>query len=381
MLYSLALVFLLGMLLGKASQKLGLPPLFGMLLAGILLGPSVFDLLSPSLSAVSADLRKVALLIILARAGLNLDVGELRQVGRPAFLMCFLPATCEIVGMILLAPPLLGLSLLESALLGAVIAAVSPAVVVPKMLSLLEKGWGKNHHIPQLVMAGASADDVYVIVLFSVFSDLCATGHFSPLDLLRIPTSIVLGCLAGLLLGQILARFCQKWNLLPVRRLLLAEDLFTGFIGFSGLLAVMAMGVSWRHASPKTSLSLSGQLSLLWSGAEILLFVLVGAQVDVSYAFKAGPMAVLLLLGVLLFRMMGVGLSLLKTPLNKKERLFCALAYTPKATVQAAIGSVPLAMGLPCGELAVLAILITAPLGAFAIDRTFPRLLQSPEEN
>ena len=390
MLFSLALIFLCGMMLGGIFAKLRLPKLLGMLLTGILLGPYALNLLDPSILSISADLRQIALIIILTRAGLNLDLEDLKKVGRPAALMCFLPAVFEITGMLLLAPSLLHVSLLEAAILGTVIAAVSPAVVVPKMLKLMEEGYGTRESIPQLIMAGASVDDVFVIVLFTSFTGLAANGSFSAASLLRIPTSIVLGAAGGALVGLLLSLFFRKLHLrdslkvviiLSVSFLLVTfENTLSGMIGFSGLLAVMGVGITLQRTRPETAARLSLKYSKLWVAAELLLFVLVGAAVDLRYALAAGPSVILLLFGVLLFRMAGVFFCLLKTPLSLKERLFCMIAYTPKATVQAAIGSIPLTMGLPCGNLvltaAVLAILITAPLGAFAMDITYRRLLK-----
>ncbi|MBE5039193.1 cation:proton antiporter domain-containing protein [Ructibacterium gallinarum] len=391
MLLSLALIFLCGILLGSLFQRLRLPALLGMLLTGILLGPQVLNLLSPDILGISADLRQIALIIILTRAGLNLDLADLKKVGRPALLMCFLPASIEMIGMILLAPPLLGMSYLDAAIAGAVVAAVSPAVVVPKMLRLMEQGLGVKKGIPQLIMAGASVDDIFVIVLFTSFTSIAAGDGFSPLTLLRIPSSVVLGLLGGLLCGLILAEVFRRLHIRDSLKVILIlsisfllvtlEHALTGVIGFSGLLAVMGLGAVLRRQRREAAVRLSLKYSKLWVAAELLLFVLVGAAVDIRYAFSMGASVILLIFGVLLFRMAGVFLCLIKTALTKKERLFCMLAYTPKATVQAAIGSIPLAMGLSCGNtvltIAVLAILITAPLGAFAIDMTCQKLLSS----
>lgn len=389
MLFSLALVFLCGMTLAALLEKIGLPPLLGMLIAGILLGPSVWNVLDDSLLAISADLRKIALLIILTRAGLNLDVTQLRRVGRPAVLMCFVPACFEICAVSALAPALLGLSLVESAVLGSVLAAVSPAVVVPKMLRLMDEGYGTEQGIPQLIMAGASVDDIFVIVLFTCFTSLASQGSFSALTLARIPTSILLGLAAGALLGRALSSFFRNVHIRDSAKVVLVlsfsfllvwvEDQFTGPVGFSGLLAVMAMGAVLRGQLPAAGARLSAKYSKLWVAAEPLLFVLVGAAVDVKYALAASAAGAVLIFAALAIRMAGVATCLVHTRLSRKERLFCALAYTPKATVQAAIGGVPLAMGLACGNtvlaVAVLAILLTAPLGAFAIERTYRRLL------
>lgn len=390
MLWSLALVFLGGLLAGEVFRRLRLPPLLGMLLVGIAFGPYALGLLDDSLLAISADLRKVALIIILTRAGLSLDIGDLRKVGRSAVLLCFVPATFEIVGTVILAPRLLSVSVLEAAIIGSVIAAVSPAVVVPRMLRLMDEGYGAKQGIPQMILAGASVDDVYVIVLFSSFTSLASGGTLSPLDFVRIPTSLVLGIAAGVLCGLALAWWFSHVHMRDSIKvvvflalsfvLVTIEDHCTGIIGFSGLLAVMSMGIMLGQRIPVVSKRLSAKYDRLWVGAELLLFVLVGAMVNVAYVAYAGVAAILLILGAMVFRMAGVFASVLGTKLNGKERAFCMLAYTPKATVQAAIGGVPLAMGLACGEtvltVAVLAILITAPFGAIAIDCTYKKWLQ-----
>lgn len=389
MLLSLALISLCGMLLGGIFKKLKLPSLLGMLITGIILGPHMLNLLSDSVLSVSSDLRQIALIIILTRAGLNLKTADLRKVGRPALLMCFLPACFEMVGMIILAPMILGLSRIEAAVMGAVIAAVSPAVVVPKMLNLMDKGYGTDKSIPQMILAGASVDDVFVIVMFSSFTDVAKSGSFHPEQLIRIPTSIIFGLLGGIVCGIILSYFFGKVHLrdsikvviiLCVSFLLVTLDgALKGEVGFSGLLAVMSMSAAIKKSKEKVATRLSEKYSKLWVAAEVLLFVLVGAAVDIEYALGCGAKVVILIFGALAFRMAGVFFCLIRTKLNKKERLFCMLAYTPKATVQAAIGSLPLAMGLACGNAvltaAVTAIMITAPLGAFMIDLTHRKLL------
>lgn len=389
MLTSLAFIFLLGMLLSSILKKLRLPGLLGMLITGIVLGPYVLNLLDPSILSISADLRQIALIIILTRAGLSLDINDLKKVGRPAILMCFVPACCEIAGMILLAPGLLGISVLDAAIMGAVVAAVSPAVIVPKMLMLMEKGYGRENRIPQLIMAGASVDDVFVIVLFTAFTGLAQGESISAASFAQVPVSILTGMIAGVVTGMILAVLFARLHirdsgkvvvLLSISFLMVAlENVLKGVISFSGLLAVMSMGIALQKKRRVVAERLSVKYSKLWVAAEILLFVLVGASVDVSYALAAGASAVLLIFGVLLFRMAGVFLCMLKTKLSGKERLFCMIAYMSKATVQAAIGGVPLALGLGCGKIvltvAVLAILITAPLGAFGVDVAYRKLL------
>lgn len=389
MLTSLALIFIAGIFAGEAARRLKLPPLFGMLVAGILLGPACLNLLSDTMLSLSAELRQLALVIILLRAGLSLDLNDLKKVGRPAVLMCFLPACFEIAAMLILAPMFFGITIIEAAILGSVLAAVSPAVIVPKMLKLMETGYGTEKSIPQMILAGASVDDVFVIVLFSIFTSLALNGTFSVMSLAQIPCSILLGILAGVMAGFFI-HWLLKWLPSPSLKVLLLlsaallltalETALKGSIAFSGLLAVMSMGIVIQKKETMTAQVLSKSFSSLWNGGEILLFVLVGAAVNIKYAASAGGSAFILIFLVLIMRMLGVFCCLLKTNLNKGERLFCMIAYTPKATVQAAIGSIPLAMGLPCGELvltiAVLSILITAPLGAFMIDTTYPRLLK-----
>ncbi len=390
MLTSLALMFLCGLFLGWVFQKLRLPSLLGMLITGMLLGPFALNLLDESILAIAADLRQLALIIILTRAGLSLDIGDLKRVGRPAILMCFVPACFEMLGMVLIAPRLLGITVLEAAIMGAVVAAVSPAVVVPKMLHLMEKGYGVDKSIPQMIMAGASVDDVFVIVFFTAFTGMAqGSATALPLNFVQIPVSIASGLMGGLLVGVLLAWLFQRIHLrdsakviilLSISFLLIAAGQAVGkSFPFSGLLAVMSMGAALRKQRQEVAVRLSAKFSKLWVAAEVLLFVLVGAALDLGYALSAGIAALLVILGALLFRMTGVWVCMLRTQLTQKERVFCMLAYCPKATVQAAIGSLPLAMGLSCGPIvltiAVLAILLTAPLGALAIEATHKKLL------
>ena len=389
MLFSLTLIFLSGIVLGSIFNCLKLPQLLGMLLTGIILGPYLLNLLDPKILSISTDLRQIALIIILTRAGLNLDINDLKKVGRPAVLMCFVPATFEILGMIIFAPKFLGLGLLDSAILGTVIAAVSPAVVVPKMLKLMEDGYGTEEGIPQLIMAGASVDDVFVIVLFTSFIGLASNGTFSALNLIKIPTSIFFGISVGFLCAILLIYFFKKVHIRDSMKVIIIlnisfllvtfEHSLTGIIGFSGLLAIMSMGTGIQEKNSILAKRLSSKYSKLWIAAEVILFVLVGATVNIKYALGASIPAILLIMTVIVFRMVGVFLCLLGTSLSYKERLFCMIAYCPKATVQAAIGSIPLSMGLSSGNIiltvAVLSILITAPLGAFAIDFSYKKLL------
>lgn len=393
---SLGLVLLLGMALGALAKRLKLPSLVGMLIAGMILGPYALNLLSDSLLNISADLRQLALIIILTRAGLSLDVDALKRVGRPAILMCFVPACFEILGMTLLAPALLGVSTLDAAIMGAVVGAVSPAVIVPRMIRLSEEGWGVDRGIPQLILAGASVDDVFVIVMFTAFTGLASGGTgLTAGAVLSIPASILTGVAAGLLLGWLLAQWFRRVHmrdsvkvviLLSLAFLLVAaEDALEGIFSFSGLLAVMGAGVGLQRWRSVVAQRLSLKFSKLWVAAEVALFVLVGAAVDLRYALSAGVMAILAVLGALCFRAVGVLVCVSGAHFSPKEKLFCVLGYLPKATVQAAIGGVPLAMGLGCGQIvltvAVIAILVTAPLGALAIDRSYTKLLtQRPPE-
>lgn len=389
MLLSIAYMLLLGMFTGWLCKKFHLPSLLGMIFTGMVLGPYGMNLIDGSILNISAELRKIALIIILTRAGLSLNIEDLKKVGRPAVLMCFLPACFELAGMMILAPKLLGLSLLDSAILGAVIGAVSPAVIVPKMLKLMEENYGTQKGIPQLILAGASVDDVFIIVIFSAFTGLATGDSLSPVSFLKVPVSILLGIAAGLLLGCLLGIYFKKVHmrdtvkvaiLLCVSFLLNAfEDAYSHKIPFSALLAVMFIGIALQQKRNEVSKRLSAKFNKLWVVAEVILFVLVGATVDVKYALEGGAAVIILIFGVLLFRMLGVLCCLIKTKLNWKERLFCMIGYMPKATVQAAIGGIPLSMGLACGNIvlsvAVTAIIITAPLGALLIDATYKKLL------
>lgn len=390
MLTSVALIFLCGLFLGGIFQRLRLPSLLGMIITGIVLGPYVLDLLDDSLLAASADLRELALVIILTRAGLSLNMTDLKRVGRPAILMCFVPACFEMLGTILLAPPLLGVTVLEAAVMGSVMAAVSPAVIVPRMIKIMESGYGKEHSVPQLILAGASVDDIFVIVMFTVFSGMAAGGEMEVGSLLQIPVSIVLGILAGVLVGLCLVLFFKKLHMRDSVKILIilslsfllieAENRLEDIVPFSALLAIMTMAIVIKQKYDVLAIRLSGKYNKLWVGAEVMLFVLVGASVDLKYAVNAGAMAVVVVLLALVFRVVGVLLCLVKTELTRREKIFCMLAYLPKATVQAAIGAIPLSMGLACGQIvltvAVLSILITAPVGAICVDTLYKRLLE-----
>ncbi len=389
MLLSLSLIIIVGFSLSGILGKLRLPGLLGMILTGIALGPYALNLISDDILNISAELRQIALIIILTRAGLAIDIKDLKRVGRPAILMCFVPATFEIVAVTLLAPPLLGVSILEAAIMGAVLAAVSPAVIVPRMLHLMESGYGKDKSIPQLIMAGASVDDIYVIVLFTAFMGMYSGSGFDASAIISVPIAIILGMLLGIASGLILVWIFKKFHMRDTVKVLILlstaflfvslETFLKPYVPVSGLLAVMALGATLLKSYEVLAKRLKGKFSKIWVGAEIMLFVLVGAAVDVHYLMYAGFGAVLLIALALVVRMVGVQVSLAKTQLTFKERLFCSIAYLPKATVQAAVGAIPLSAGVAAGQtiltVAVLAIMITAPLGAIGIDATYKKWL------
>lgn len=393
MLISIAMILLMGMFMGWICKKIHLPSLTGMIFTGIILGPYFLNMIDSSLLNISSELRKIALIIILTRAGLSLDLNDLKRVGRPAILMCFVPACFEIMGMIILAPKLLGITILDAAIMGTVVGAVSPAVIVPKMLKLMEEGYGVRHSVPQLILAGASVDDVFVIVMFTAFTGLAQGNDVSIRSFVNIPVSILLGIVTGAFIGILLAYYFKKVHIRDTSKVVIIlclsfilvtfEDRFSTILPFASLIAVMAIGIALQKKREVVAKRLSVKFNKLWVVAEIVLFVLVGATVDIKYAVSAGALSVILILGVLMFRMLGVFLCLLKTKLTMRERMFCMIAYTPKATVQAALGGVPLAMGLSCGNIvltiAVVAILITAPLGAFCIDFAYKKLLINEE--
>ena len=393
---SLALVFLIGLAMAAVCQQLRLPRIIGMLLTGILLGPYALNWLDTSILSISSELRQMALIIILIKAGLSLNLSDLKKVGRPAVMMSCVPASCEILAFFLFAPAVLGITRVEAAVMGAVLGAVSPAVVIPRMVQLMEEHYGMEKSVPQMILAGASCDDIFVIVLFSTFTSMAQGGHANVMDFVNIPVSIVLGVALGAVTGLALSEFFETayarkhtvHNSLKVIivlgtafLLMAVETWLKGIVSVSGLLAVVSMACVLKlRCVPSVSKRLSEKFGKLWLAAEVLLFVLVGAAVDIRYTLAAGIPAVAMILLALVFRAVGVCLCMAGTTLNRKERLFCVIAYLPKATVQAAIGSVPLAMGLPCGQIvlsvAVLAILITAPLGAIGMDRTYKALLQ-----
>lgn len=389
MLLSIALILIIGMFMGWICQRIKLPNLLGMLITGIILGPYVLNLLDGSILNISAELRKIALIIILTRAGLGLDLSGLKKIGRPAILMCFVPASFELLGMVLIAPKVMGLSILEATILGSVLAAVSPAVVVPRMVKIMDEGYGTNKGIPQLILAGASVDDVYVIVLFSTFTGIIQGKGTSILSFINIPISIILGICIGLFIGYLLAFYFKKIHIRDTSKVLIIlsisfilvviEDKLTTAITFSALIAIMFVGIGLQRKREVVAKRLELKYGKLWVGAEVFLFVLVGATVNIGYLKNVGLKAIIVIIGALIFRMFGVFVCLLGTNLSGKEKLFTMMAYTPKATVQAAIGGIPLALGFACGNtiltVAVLAIVLTAPLGAFAIDLSYKKLL------
>ena len=390
MLTSLGLIFIIGIIMSSIFDKLKLPKLIGMILTGIILGPYVLNLLDKNLLSISADLRQIALVIILTRAGLALDLNSLKKVGRPAILMCFVPAIFEIIGFVILGPLLLNLNLVDSLILGAVIAAVSPAVIVPRMINLKEKGYGKKNSIPELILAGASVDDILVITLFYIFTSLSKGQNFNITTVISIPISIILGIILGIISSLLLIKLFKKVHIRDTIKVILIisvsflfitlENLLKGIVPLSGLLAVMSLGVTLLRQYPTLASRISDKYSKLWLGAEILLFVLVGATVNINYVITSGIASILIIFGALIFRVIGVLLSLIKTNLTYKERIYCVLAYIPKATVQAAIGAVPLSQGLACGQIvltvAVLSIIIAAPIGAICMDKFYTKLLK-----
>ena len=389
MLFSLSLILILGFSLSGIFNKLRLPGLLGMILTGIILGPYALNLISPDILDISSDLREIALIIILTRAGLNIDIKDLKKVGRPAILMCFVPALFEITAVTLLAPLFFNISYIEAAIMGSVLAAVSPAVIVPRMIHLIDSGYGKDKSIPQLIMAGASVDDIFVIVLFASFMGMYGGEGFNPTSLLLVPVSIISGMGLGIISGFIFVKVFKAIHVRDTVKVLIMlsiaflfvslEDFIKPYFPVSGLLAVMAFSATILSTYEVLAKRITGKFSKIWVAAEVLLFVLVGAAVDISYLKGAGIASIVFILSALAFRIVGVNVSLLGTSLDKKERIFCSIAYLPKATVQAAIGAVPLAAGVGAGNLiltvAVVAILISAPLGAIGVDNTYKKLL------
>lgn len=389
MLLSIALIIFSGLLFGCVMKKIRLPAIIGYLFAGFLIGPYCLGWLDISILQISGEIRQIALVIILMKAGLSLDVDDLRRIGRPAVLLCFVPATCEILSFVLFAPWLLNLSLIESALLGSVLAAVSPAIVVPRMTRMMDEGWGTGKGIPQMIVAGASADDVYVIVIFSALLSLCSGGSVTAWDFLQIPIAVISGILVGITTGLCMAFLLKKIQMSTVHEfiillsasflLLALEDAMKPLFSLSGLLATMSMCITIRFRDIQTAKENAQLCGKVWICAEIFLFTLVGAIVNVSYIAQAGFFMIVMLLIGLCFRLAGTWLSVSGKGLTMKDKVFCAFAETPKATVQAAIGGIPLTAGLACGNtilaFAVLAILVTAPVGAILIDSTYQKWL------
>ncbi len=393
MLLSISLIILISLMLSKIFNLLKLPPILGMLLAGIIIGPFALNLIDPNILNISTELREIALVVILIRAGLSLDISDLKKVGRPAILLSFVPATIEILAVFIFAPMIFGIDYVSALIMGSIIAAVSPAVVVPRMIKMMESGYGREKRIPHMILAGASIDDVYVIVLFYAFLKLGQGDNFQITTLLNVPISILLGVIIGVFIGLMASIFFKKFHMRDTVKVLIIfalgflfialEDGISKYIALSGLLAVMSFGIALNRSYPLLAKRLVKKFEKIWVIAEIMLFVLVGALVDISVLLNVGLLSILLIIISMSFRMLGVYLSLLKTSLNTKEKLFTAISYTPKATVQAAIGAIPLSLGLPYGELilmvSVLAIIITAPFGAILMDHLHTKWLEKSQ--
>lgn len=389
MILSLGLILILGFIIGWLLSKIKIPGLVGMIIVGLLIGPYCLGLIDEKILSISTELRQVALVIILTRSGLNLDIDSLRKIGRPAILMSFIPATLEIIGTTLISQLLLEITIFESILLGTVLAAVSPAVVSPRMIKLIEERFGENHQVPKLILAGSSVDDIYVIVLFYTFLGLVGNNTFDFVSITMIPVTIILGVLLGIIVGLILSYILKKTNFKTAINILIIisssflmiglENMLKDYISISSLLGIMVTGIVLLFRNKEKAKQLSDGYNNLWIFFEIILFVLVGATVDFSYAINNGLIAILILMIGLLFRTLGVLLCLIKTKLTFKERLFTILAYIPKATVQASIGGIALSLGLSCGSIiltvSVISILITAPIGAILIDNLSSKLL------
>lgn len=395
MLTSIAIIFLMGLLLGKIFNVFKLPSLLGYILTGVIISPYALNIVDESLLNIASQIRQIALVVILTRAGLSLNIKELKKVGRPAILMCFLPACFEILSVIIIGPVLFGITRVEAAIVGSVIAAVSPAVIVPRMIKLIEERYGQEHAIPQLILAGASVDDVFVIVIFTAMTALEAAGDFSLISFTKIPISILTGIFVGGVVGYGLVLFFKRKHIRDTTKVLIIisisflllelENKINDIIPMSGLLAIMSLGVVVKYKYEALAIRIQTKYNKLWLGAEIMLFVLVGVTVNLKYVMDAGILTIILILFALASRMIGVFVCLIKTNLSFKEKFFCMIAYTPKATVQAGIGAVPLAMGLNCGQIvltiAVMSIIITAPFGAIAIDNLYAKLLRNCGEN
>jgi NhaP-type Na+/H+ or K+/H+ antiporter len=389
MIFSIGLILILGFIIGWLLSKIKIPGLVGMIIVGLLIGPYCLGLIDEKILSISTELRQVALVIILTRSGLNLDIDSLKKIGRPAILMSFIPATLEIIGTTLISQLLLEITIFESILLGTVLAAVSPAVVSPRMIKLIEERFGEKHQVPKLILAGSSVDDIYVIVLFYTFLGLVGNNTFDFVSITMIPVTIILGVLLGIIVGLILSYILKKTNFKTAINILIIisssflmiglENMLKDYISISSLLGIMVTGIVLLFRNKEKAKQLSDGYNNLWIFFEIILFVLVGATVDFSYAINNGLIAILILMIGLLFRTLGVLLCLIKTKLTFKERLFTILAYIPKATVQASIGGIALSLGLSCGSIiltvSVISILITAPIGAILIDNLSSKLL------
>ena len=390
MLVDIGIIFILGIVLAKFSEKIGLAPIIGMLIAGILVSPNQLGLVSDNIVNLSSDLRQIALVTILSRAGLSLNFDKLKKVGRPAILLSFVPASIEMLGIIIFGKMIFKIDTIDAGILAAVLAAVSPAIVVPRMIKLMNEGYGKDKHIPEMILAGASVDDVFVIVFFSSFLALKTGGDLSFMNFLNIPISIITGIILGIIIGKILGKILVSFDLDPIYKAMIFisfgfltlrfQEIVADYIAISALISIMTAGMTINMEDERLTSDLLGSFGRLWKVFEVFLFVLVGISVDMAYVKEAGFLAVLLILIGLIFRMVGVNISLIGTNLNKDERLFTSFAYLPKATVQAAIGPVALSMGLASGNLilsvSVIAILLTAPLGAILTDNTYDRLLK-----
>lgn len=394
MLLSLGLILTLGFIGGYLFSKIKIPGLVAMIIVGLIIGPYFLNLIDASILNISAEMRQIALIIILTRSGLNLDLASLKKIGRPAILMSFIPATLEIIGITIAAHLLLGLSIFEALLLGTVIAAVSPAVVSPRMINLIEKGYGGENEVPKLVLAGSSLDDIYVIVLFYAFLGLTKTNSFNAVTMLSIPLSIVLGIALGIVGGLLISLIFKKSNFLNAVNVLIVlmtsflfvglENILKAYVPISALLGIIVLAMTILLMNKKKAEALSKGYKVLWLVFEIILFVLVGATLDLSYAFNnIGPALLVLLIG-LIFRAAGVLLSIMFTRFTSKEKVFIVLAYLPKATVQASIGGIALSMGLASGAIiltvSIISIFVTAPLGAFLIEYFGPKLLKKADD-
>ena len=390
MLVDIGIIFILGIVFAKFSEKIGLAPIIGMLIAGILISPNQLGLVSDNIVNLSSDLRQIALVTILSRAGLSLNFDKLKKVGRPAILLSFVPASIEMLGIIIFGKMIFKIDTIDAGILAAVLAAVSPAIVVPRMIKLMNEGYGKDKHIAEMILAGASVDDVFVIVFFSSFLALKTGGELSAMNFLNIPISIITGIILGLIIGKILGKILVSFDIDPIYKAMIFislgfltlrfQEIVADYIAISALISIMTAGMAINMEDERLTSDLLGSFGRLWKVFEVFLFVLVGISVDMAYVKEAGFLAIILILIGLIFRMIGVNISLIGTNLNKGERLFTSFAYLPKATVQAAIGPVALSMGLASGNLilsvSVIAILLTAPLGAILTDNTYDKLLK-----